>query len=374
VGRVVSIESAVCKKRSGEKPGGLPDLYDSFGDQVVVVKLVTDDGLEGVGTVLAATGTGIPLAYVRDVIAPVVLGREVHDRERIWQELYLLNRRFGFFPLSLPGPVDVALWDIASKEAQLPLYRYLGSYRDRIPAYASSQFMPNLEDYLTQVRRYEELGVTAYKIHPSGDWRQHLEIAEAVRHEAPKMVLMLDPALSDYSLTTAVKVGRELERLGFHWLEEPFHDQFVGKYAELARTLDISVCATEAAYGGPAGVAEFLRCGAADIVRADVSWKWGVTGTMKVFHLAEAFGINCELHTTLMGPMDVANLHVACAVKNSEYFELFAPHEQWTFPMLESLDIDEAGDVHVPTEPGLGITIDWDAVDDATVAVASAQL
>jgi len=367
MGKISKFEIWVCRRPSGAKPGGLPGLYDSHGDETVIVRLTTDDGFEGVASVLVACGTAIPIAYLNDIIAPTVLGRDVHDREAIWQELFLINRRFGFFPLYLPGPVDVALWDIAAKEAHLPLYQYLGAYRKKIATYASSQFMPEMEDYLRQVRHYEQLGVTAYKIHPSGDWRRHIEIAEAVRDAAPNMVLMLDPALSDYTLTQAVIVGRALERLDFYWLEEPFFESFVGKYVDLARTLDISICATEANYGGPSGVAEFLRAGAADIVRADVSWKWGVTGTVKTFHLAEAFGINCELHTTLMGLTDIANLHVACAAKNSEYFELFAPHEEWTFPLKEGFAPDAHGDLHVPEGPGLGLDIDWDSVDDKTL-------
>ena len=179
------------------------------------------------------------------------------------------------------------------------------------------------------------------------------------------MTLMLDPAGVDYSLTEAVKVGRALERLDFHWLEEPFHDQFIDKYTTLAATLDISIAATEATYGGPAGVAQFIRANACDIVRADVAWKWGVTGTLKILHLAEAFGLNCELHTS-MSAMDVANLHVACAARNSEFFELYAPHELWHYPLTTPLDLDEQGNVHVPKGPGLGVEIDWDLVDDST--------
>jgi L-alanine-DL-glutamate epimerase-like enolase superfamily enzyme len=373
MGKISQFEVWVCRKKGGGKPGGLPDLYKSFGHEVVIVRLTTDDGFQGVGSVLAACGTAIPMAYLNDVIAPVVLGRDCHDREAIWQELFMINRRFGFFPLYLPGPVDVALWDIAAREAQLPLYQYLGAYRKKVPVYASSQFMPETEEYLKEVLHYEQLGVTAYKIHPAGDWRRHMEISEAVREAVPNMVLMLDPALSDYTLTQAVKVGRKLEALDFHWLEEPFYDSFVGKYADLTRTLDISICATEASYGGPSGVAEFLRTGAADIVRADVSWKWGVTGTLKTLHLAESFGINCELHTTLMGLTDIANLHVACAVKNSEYFELFAPHEEWSFPLKESFAPDANGDLHVPEGPGLGMDIDWDSVDDETLVFHDAK-
>jgi L-alanine-DL-glutamate epimerase-like enolase superfamily enzyme len=365
--RVVKFESWVCRKPGGEKPGGLPDQYASFGDQVILVKLTTDDGVEGISTVIAATGTAIPRANLDDVIAPVVLGREVHDREAIWQDLYLLNRRFGFFPMYLPGPVDVALWDIAAKEANLPLFKYLGAYRDAVPAYASGQFMPEVGDYVREALHYQSIGVPGYKIHPSGDWRNHIRIAEAVRDAVPEMVLMLDPALSDYTLTNAMTIGRQLERLNFYWFEEPFHDIYIGKYVELTRALDISICATEASYGGPAGVAEFIRCGAADIVRADVSWKWGVTGSIKTLHLAEAFGLNCELHTTCMGPTDIANLHVACAAKNCEFFELFAPHDKWTFPMLDSFDLDEHGLLHVPTTPGIGVKIDWDVVDEGTL-------
>lgn len=364
--RITSLETWICRKASGVKAGGLPGLYGAFGDEVVVLRVTTEDGSAGVATAFAACGTAIPLAYLNEVIAPVILGRDAHDREAIWQELLILNRRFAFFPMYLPGPVDVALWDLAAKAAGLPLFRYLGAYRTSVPAYASSQFMPNTDDYLAEIDRYTRMGVNAYKIHPSGGPRQHIEIAEAVRDAQPGAVLMLDPALSDYTLTDAVKVGRKLEDLDFHWLEEPFSDSFVGKYAELCRTLDISVCATEASYGGPAGVAEFLRAQAADIVRADVSWKWGVTGTVKTLHLAEAFGINCELHTTLMGPMDLANLHVACAAKNSEYFELFAPHEEWQFPLKDPIPLDANGYVHAPEAPGLGIEIDWDAVDDST--------
>jgi L-alanine-DL-glutamate epimerase-like enolase superfamily enzyme len=365
---ITGVETWVCTRPdtpgTGASPGGPAIRPDTHGSQYVVIRLTTDDGIEGVATSIAHRPS-LSRSYVDDVIAPVLLGRDVHDREAIWQDLYSMNRRIVFFPVFLPGPVDVALWDIAAKAAGLPLYKYLGAYRDRLPAYASSQFMATTDEYLAQAKRYQGLGVKAYKAHPGGDWRQHIEIAEALRAGFPELTLMLDPAGVDYSLTEAVKVGRRLEELGFHWLEEPFHDQFIDKYVSLTRTLDISIAATEATYGGPAGVAQFISAGACDIVRADVAWKWGVTGTMKILHLAEAFGLNCELHTT-MSAMDVANLHVGCAARNSEFFELYAPHEKWHFPLKEGLLLDDQGDVRVPSGAGLGVEVDWDAVDDST--------
>lgn len=366
--RVASVETWVCSREESPGTGASPDearvKTATHGSEYVVLRLRTDDGLEGIATSISHTPS-LARSYLDEVIAPVVLGRDIHDREAIWQDLYQLNRRIVFFPVFLPGPVDVALWDIAARAAGLPLYRYIGAYRDRVPAYASSQFMASVDEYLEEAGRYRDLGVTGYKAHPGGDWRQHIEIAEALRDKFPGMTLMLDPAGVDYSLTQAVKVGRKLEALDFHWLEEPFHDQFIDKYASLTRTLDISIAATEATYGGPAGVAQFIRAGACDIVRADVAWKWGVTGTLKIAHLAEAFGMNCELHTA-MSAMDVANLHVACAISNCEFFELYAPHERWHFPLKTGLLLDEAGDVRVPDGPGLGVEIDWDLVDNTT--------
>ncbi len=366
--RIVRMETWVCRR--GAVPGGTYGADDRLGGSMlpecIVLRLTSEDGVEGIATVLSGRDARIPLGYLETIVAPLVLGRSAHDREAIWQDLLVWDRRLTFFPMYLPGPVDVALWDVAARTAGLPLYRYLGAYRDAMPYYASSPAFGTIDEYLAEAARYVALGATAYKIHPSGSWRQHIEIAEAVRAAHPGLALMLDPAGSNYTMAQAVRVGRALERLDFDWLEEPFVESNVGKYVELARTLDISVAATEAVYGGPAGVAEFIRLGAADIVRADVSWRWGITGTIKTMHVAEAFGLACELHTTMMGTMDIANLHVACAARNSEFFELLSPHEAWAFPMRDPVPIDTSGLIHVPAGPGLGVEIDWDAVDRAT--------
>jgi L-alanine-DL-glutamate epimerase-like enolase superfamily enzyme len=366
---IVRMETWVCRRptlQSGTY--GVDDrLGGSMLAECIVLRLTSEDGVSGLATVLSGRDTRIPLGLLQSVVAPLVLGRSAHHRESIWQDLVKWNRRLTFFPMYLPGPVDVALWDLAAKTTGLPLYQCLGGYRDSMPYYASSSVFATPDEYLGDVARYVALGATAYKIHPSGGWRRHIEIAEAVRAAYPGLVLMLDVAGSDYTLPQAVRVGRALERLDFDWFEEPFDESHVGAYVDLARTLDIAVAATEAVYGGPSGVAEFIRVGAADIVRADVSWRWGITGTMKTMHVAEAFGLSCELHTTMMGPMDIANLHVACAARNSEYFELLVPHEAWAFPMREPYPIDSAGLIHVPSGPGLGVEIDWDAVDDETL-------
>ena len=91
-----------------------------MGWDVIAIKLTTDTGIEGVATCMAARSGAVSEAYLQESIGPVVLGRDPHDREAIFQELWTIDRHEAFFPVFLPGPVDVALWDICAKEAGLP--------------------------------------------------------------------------------------------------------------------------------------------------------------------------------------------------------------------------------------------------------------
>lgn len=334
---------------------------------VVVLKLTAEDGTEGVSCAMAARSGEVTEGYLKSV-APVVLGRSAHEREAIFHELWNIDRHEAFFPVFLPGPIDVALWDMAAKKAGLPLYRYLGAYRDSLPVYASSIFYDDPQVYVDEAIKYRELGIPRYKVHPYGpvetDMRIHKMLRDALGDD---QVLMTDP-VGEYSLGDAIRVGRQLEELGYEWFEEPFRDFELDKYAQLCAALDIPVAATETTRGCHWGVAQAIRQRAADIVRADVSWKDGVTGTLKIAHMAEAFGMNCEVHTTTMNYMDVANLHVECAIKNCKYFEYFVPEEDFMFPMSEKLPIDSSGTIHVPNKPGVGVDLDWELVERGCVS------
>lgn len=334
---------------------------------LVVLKLTTDEGVEGLATAMAARSGKLTETYLQETIAPVVMGRDVTEREAIWHDLWTVDRHLTFFPVFLPGPVDVALWDIASKAANLPLHRYLGTYRTQLPVYASSLFMPKVQDYVDQALEYQARGIQAYKAHPPGPSKMDMEIHQAIRDAVgPDMVLMTDP-VSEYTLEEAIRVGRHLEKLNYHWFEEPFRDFEIEKYRKLCDALDIPIANTETTRGGPWGVAQSIQRGASDIVRADVSWKNGVTGTLKIAHLAEAHGMQCEIHTTMMGFMDVPNLHVSCAIRNCEYFEMLVPEDRFQFPMKDSYNIDAQGNIHVPEGPGLGVDLDWDLIDKSCV-------
>jgi L-alanine-DL-glutamate epimerase-like enolase superfamily enzyme len=364
--KVIQLETWRCGRHEAlfdaARTGRSPMNWD-----VVVLRLTADDGRQGHATALAARSSLVTQSYLHETIAPVVLDRPVSQREAVWQELWTIDRHLTFFPVYLPGPVDVALWDLAAQAAGLPLYQFIGEYRTELPAYASSLFLPEADDYVQEMLRYTERGFGAYKAHPPGPWRRDIDVHRALREAARvDYVLMSDP-VAEYSLEEAIRVGRDLEQLKYHWFEEPFRDFELQKYAKLCAALDIPVAGTETTRGGPWGVAQAIALGAVDIVRADVSWKAGVTGTLKIAHLAEAHGLRCEIHCTTMGYMDMANLHVSCAIRNCEFFELLVPEEPFRFPMKDPYPIDAHGMARVPQKPGIGVELDWDAIDRACV-------
>jgi L-alanine-DL-glutamate epimerase-like enolase superfamily enzyme len=185
------------------------------------------------------------------------------------------------------------------------------------------------------------------------------------------MRLMSDPVAA-YNHQEALRMGRELEKLDYYWYEEPLMDPDIEGYAELARQLEIPVVGVEWAHGGLWGLyatPQYLVRKAVDIVRSDVSWKGGITGLLKTFHLCEAFNMNCEVHTAMMSLMDVANLHVICSRKNCEYFEYAGPLQEGIgFGIKQPIRLDKEGYVHVPQAPGLGVDVDWDTLDAHIIA------
>ena len=361
--RVTDVRCVVVPREKLPAPAVTMDL--------VIVRVLTDEGIEGNCFAWGGNHGGATAQLIDALVKPQVVGEDPRYTERIWQKMRWRDRFGGHLPRYLYGPVDVALWDISSRAANVPLYQYLGAHDDKILAYASSGYFPNPEQYAEDALKAKARGYRAYKLHPPsmverGDaFVRDIEACRAVRRAVgDEMVLMSDPVAA-YDLQQAVRVGRELEQLNFLWLEEPLWDQHVEAYAELARTLDIAICGTEwggDGLSGPAATAEYIVRHAVDIVRSDVSWKGGVTGLKKTAALAEAFGLRCEVHMTLYAMLDLANLHVACAIPNCQYLELCAGGG-CGFGLVEPPEIDRAGYVHAPRSPGLGVEIDWPAID-----------
>jgi L-alanine-DL-glutamate epimerase-like enolase superfamily enzyme len=334
-------------------------------ERLAVVTIKTDVGIEGHG--FALQGLSVAQA-IAEVVRPQVVGEDPFDYEKIWHRMLERDRWGGHLPRNAYGPVDVALWDVMGRALGKPIYKLLGGCRERVKAYNTTGAISDPEEQAQAALAAQEAGFTAYKLHPKGGYDLDLASCKAVREAVgDEMRIMSDPVAA-YNHQEALRMGRELEELDYYWYEEPLMDPDIEGYVELTRSLEIPVVGTEWSQGGLWGlysVPQYLMRKAVDIVRSDVSWKGGITGLLKTLHLCEAFGVNCEVHTSMMSLMDVANLHVICAKKNCEYFEYAGPlTEGIGFGITEPIRLDDEGYVSPPDGPGLGVDVDWDSLEE----------
>ena len=160
------------------------------------------------------------------------------------------------------------------------------------------------------------------------------------------MTLMLDSSWA-YSYADALRVGQAIEDLGYYWYEDPLPDRDIHGYVRLARHLSIPLLATEITPGGLEALPPWITSGATDFLRGDVVIKGGITGLVKIAHLAEAFGMNCEIHDSYNALNNVAALHVAMAVHNCDWLEVLAftaagdpSLEHWNYGLAEPFRVD----------------------------------
>lgn len=368
--RIANIEIRCCAHRHVRIAGDeLRASGDQDGLQFVVFTITTEDGLSASMFGFAgrsARGSGELAAAA---LRPLLLGRNALDREALWHEFRRINRFWNHLPTYSYGPADICLWLLGAQAAGQPLHRYIGGYRAAVPAYVSSMFLAGADDYVREAREAQAAGFAGYKLHPPGrSLGEDIEIHAAVRAAVgPAFALMSDP-VADMPLDEAIRFGRALERLDYLWLEEPIADENVAALRELTRTLDIPVVGTEVLAQHPYSVAECISTRVVDAVRADVSWSGGVTGVLKTARLAEAFHMNCEIHTAIFQPLELVNLHLCAAVKNCRFFELLTPRRRFDFGLTTPLPL-ERGVAHAPTGPGLGAELDWALIDAATIAI-----
>ena len=299
-------------------------------------------------------------------LKPLIVGQDPLDREFLYERIY---HRHRFTTLRAIGAVDVALWDIGGKAAGVPVYKLLGGYRDRVPAYASSAVLSSPEVYAEEAQAFRDSGWAAYKIHPPTQWREDIAVCEAVRRAVgDDYTIMLDSTWS-YTYEHALRVGRAVEEMGYYWYEDPLEEDDIYNCIKLREKLAIPLLATEYSPGGFTSYAPWILNRATDYLRGDVAVKGGISALMKTAHLAEAFAMNFEVHHGGNSLNNWANLHVILAIKNCQFFEVLLPHASQKYAVIDDLEPDAEGWIHAPTEPGLGAAIDFDLIEREKTAV-----
>lgn len=341
----------------------------------VIVKATRKDCAEvGIGYVYAGTNGGRALAaFVRECLAPLVENFEhidlVSNWEAMFQETLLLGRRG--LAIRAMSAVDIALWDLAAKDAALPLATMLGGAPRPIPTYASGgYYRPEEGDWEEAVAREIWLnrsqGFADHKIKVGG-----LSIGEDAKRVKSAITAMegqgrlaLDANNAYKSVAEACRAIGAFERAAgdasIWWFEEPLSPEDIGGHAQIRQRVETPVATGELAQTRH----EFRRLiesGAADILQPDVGVAGGVTEYMRIVRTAEAFGLAVAPHWH-------ANMHVhlAAASANCVAVEHFALEKNiYNFEKViepsHRLKV-ENGLAELSDRPGMGITLDEDAV------------
>lgn len=318
--------------------------------------LRTDEGIEGWSQI----GRGaIALDLIKRHIRAELIGQDPLQKEWLWHRMWEIDR-IEEFPIYMLGAVDVALWDITAKASGLPLYQLLGGYRDKVPAYASTVTFATTEEFLDVADQCVAYGFKAIKLHAWGDAHRDAKLCQALRaHVGPAIALMYDGS-AGFNPYEALYLGKALQEAEYYWYEEPLREFNINAYRTLCAQLDIPVLASETSDGAHYNVADFILQGAADMVRTSVQYKGGITGAMRVAHLADAFQMTAEVHGG-----GIANLQIALAIRNNTYHEVLIPSN----PIEVDPMVDHEGFVHAPTAPGIGYDIDQAYLEREAIAM-----
>jgi L-alanine-DL-glutamate epimerase-like enolase superfamily enzyme len=333
---------------------------------LALLSIKTTSGIEGnaflgSATNPAETDAGALIRFLK----PVLMGKDPLAREHLHAALRSRQRNMG---LRTIGACDTALWDIAAKAAGMPLYKFLGGGRSAIGAYASSQVLESPEAYAEEAQRFKAQGWKAYKIHPPHPASEDIRVCDAVRKAVgDSYTLMLDSTWS-YRYPDALRVGRAIERLGYLWYEDPLNEEDIYAYVTLRQKLDIPILATEYPAGDIGTYAVWLTERATDYLRGDIPNKGGLTTMLKTAHLAEAFHTTYEVHHGGNSANNMAQLHFACAIANTTFFEVLLPHGAHKYGLLNDIEIGGDGLAHCPELPGIGAQFDLDLIKRKEIA------
>ena len=375
--KIESVEFAYSIPDVGVDGNGFNLVYEpgsAIERKLFGIKVHTDTGITG-----EYVGGNSPGAAQINTLADYLIGKNPLEREKLWSEVKRALRKYDRMGM---GPIDIALWDFAGKYYDAPIHELLGTYRKRLPAYASTYHgddaggLDSPEAFADFAEECLEMGYGGFKIHGwgGGDELRSLDREIEAVHAVGDRVgdekdLMHDPACELETFADALKLGRALDKEGFFWYEDPYRDGGISQHGhrKLRQQLDTPILQTEHIRGlEPA--TDFVANEATDFMRADPEYDGGITGAMKRTRVAEGFGIDVEFHAP--GP---AQRHCIAAARNANYYELALVHPECpnTQPPVyqgeysDMIDtIDDDGTVPVPDGPGLGVDYDWEYIED----------
>jgi L-alanine-DL-glutamate epimerase-like enolase superfamily enzyme len=325
-----------------------------------IVRVFDDAGRCGVGSGDAMYGFDDYLRYF--------IGHDALDLDRHAAVLSNID-----FHAGRPWPMDVALWDLAGKVREQPIWKMLGGSSNRVRAYASSGVHRPATDMVRVARQAIDLGFPALKVRfGRSSIDDDLSVIRAIRDAVGNGIeLMVDcnqgwrmawDTQCPWTVDHATDIALRLEAEDVYWMEEPLHRGDYEGMAELRRRVSIRIAGGELTRE-PYEFRELLERGCLDVFQPDCVCSMGISGLR---HLARDVHEHDKIftpHTWGNGIGVMANLHLAASVEGVPFVEFPFDPPEWTtarrdFMLLETIEADGEGFITLNERPGLGIELD----------------
>ena len=350
------------------------------GQDALIVRVTTDAGITGIGEVDSAPMAAKwaiegPFSHtITSGLRELLIGEDPFEIERLWYKMYRKNVYSGRAGIGLHAMsgIDIALWDIKGKALGLPIWKLLGGgFHHKIRPYASSLFGRTPQETGELARKYRGQGFTAVKFgwDPMGkDEKTDIALVrEARKGLGDDAELMIDAGLV-WDAKTAIQRARAFSEYNVFWLEEPLQPDDYDGYAKLAAATELRIAAGEEE-SGRNGFLQLMDRGKIDVVQIDLTRCGGFTEAMKIASLAMDRGLPVVNHGFSTYVNVAAALHFLNSVPNSFICEFVVQDNTSLRNVLTRQQIvARDGYVDIPSEPGLGVELNEEAVAKYRVA------
>ena len=342
-------------------------IHDIRSIGYVLVFVDTEAEVTGEGHLFSLPARHLaPLEAMTAVLGQSLVGEDAHRVEGIWHRLWTEVNFVGHkgVPLFALSALDMALWDARGKALGQPVHRLLGSCRDAVPAYHSGGLWlsRSRDELVAEAKTFLKQGFRAMKMRLGKPrWQEDVERAEAVRDAVGPDIRLMADANQGFDVRHALRLGRALEPVGLDWFEEPVPAYDVAGHAALAAALDTPIATGETEYTRY-GFRPLIEAKAADVLMPDLGRVGGVTEFMRVGHMAQAWDLPVSPHL-----YSEPSLQLCGALQNCDLLE----YMPWSALLFSEKIEFEDGRARIPERPGLGFSLDLDALERYRVGPAA---
>ncbi|RYX94365.1 MAG: mandelate racemase/muconate lactonizing enzyme family protein [Comamonadaceae bacterium] len=330
----------------------------------IIVKVETSEGITGYGEAHPGRSPGAITSLINNTLAPMLAGMQATDCIGAWQRVHrmqLSSHGLGAgASLALSG-IDMALWDIRGKAANMPLYELLGGSKRRIPAYAGGIALgyQAKESLAEEAQGYVAQGYKALKLRIGDTAKLDIERLVHVREALGDDIDILADANTAYKMTDARRVLPVLADIKAGWLEEPFACNDFASYREAAKITPLVPLAAGENHYTRFEFGQLKDAGAVQVWQPDLSKCGGITEGVRIAALASTYSIPINAHSSATSLNHAATIHFLAATENAGYFEAcvsqFNPFRDF---FGGSFTIGADGCVEPSDKPGIGIEVD----------------